>query len=213
MPATSSTRCCTRWRLSGLAPGLLTLEITESVMLDHSDRNAAIMRRIRDLGMHISLDDFGSGYSSLTYLRLLPIDSIKIDRSFLQSLGAERPRPRQCCSAIVNLGTAHDLAVVAEGIDHPPNSPLFAPLAAITGRGSSSRNRCLCTRPSSTWTENEKRRRPSRALPSGASTSVAAPGYEHRNDAIRPGLVVGVIGIRGDRPLPPNLVLVAGDLA
>ena len=55
-------------------------------MLDHTDRNAAIMRRIRDLGMHISLDDFGSGYSSLTYLRLLPIDSIKIDRSFLQSL-------------------------------------------------------------------------------------------------------------------------------
>jgi diguanylate cyclase (GGDEF)-like protein/PAS domain S-box-containing protein len=101
---------------SGLAPGLLTLEITESVMLDHSDRNAAIMRRIRDLGMHISLDDFGSGYSSLTYLRLLPIDSIKIDRSFLQSLGSEM-RDRAMLRAIVNLGMAHDLAVVAEGID------------------------------------------------------------------------------------------------
>ena len=73
---------------SKLPAGLLTLEITESVMLEHTDRNAAIMSRIRGLGVHISLDDFGSGYSSLTYLRRLPIDSIKIDRSFLQSLGS-----------------------------------------------------------------------------------------------------------------------------
>jgi EAL domain-containing protein (putative c-di-GMP-specific phosphodiesterase class I) len=101
---------------SGLPPGLLTLEITESVMLEHSDRNAAIMRRIRDLGMHISLDDFGSGYSSLTYLRLLPIDSIKIDRSFLQSLRSE-PRDEAMLRGIVNLGAAHDLSIVAEGID------------------------------------------------------------------------------------------------
>jgi len=101
---------------SGLEPGLLTLEITESVMLDHTDRNTAIMRRIRDLGMHISLDDFGSGYSSLTYLRLLPLDSIKIDQSFLQSLGTA-PRDVAMLQAIVNLGAAHDLDVVAEGID------------------------------------------------------------------------------------------------
>ncbi len=101
---------------SGLAPELLILEITESVMLDHTDRNATIMLRIRDLGVHISLDDFGSGYSSLTYLRLLPIDSIKIDRSFLQSLGSAT-RDHEMLSAIVNLGSAHDLAVVAEGVD------------------------------------------------------------------------------------------------
>jgi len=101
---------------SGLAPELLTVEITESVMLEHSNHNATIMRRVRDLGVHMSLDDFGSGYSSLTYLRLLPIDSIKIDRSFLQSLGSAS-RDHAMLSAIVNLGTAHDLVVVAEGVD------------------------------------------------------------------------------------------------
>jgi diguanylate cyclase (GGDEF)-like protein/PAS domain S-box-containing protein len=101
---------------SGLAPDLLTLEITESVMLDHTERNAAIMRRVRGLGVHISLDDFGSGYSSLTYLRLLPIDSLKIDRSFLRSFGSAS-RDDAMLRAIVNLGTTYDLAVVAEGID------------------------------------------------------------------------------------------------
>jgi predicted signal transduction protein with EAL and GGDEF domain len=102
--------------LSGLTPELLTLEITESVMLEHSDRNARIMLRIRELGVHMALDDFGSGYSSLTYLRLLPIDSIKIDRSFLQSFGSPS-RDHAMLSAIVNLGSAHDLVVVAEGVD------------------------------------------------------------------------------------------------
>jgi diguanylate cyclase (GGDEF)-like protein/PAS domain S-box-containing protein len=101
---------------TGLAPELLTVEITETVMLDHTDRNAAIMRRIRDLGVHISLDDFGSGFSSLTYLRLLPIDSLKIDRSFLQSFGSAW-RDDAMLRAIVNLGTTYDLVVVAEGID------------------------------------------------------------------------------------------------
>jgi diguanylate cyclase (GGDEF)-like protein len=119
---------------SGLDPTLLTLEITESVMLDHSDRNAAIMRRIRDLGMHISLDDFGSGYSSLTYLRLLPIDSIKIDRSFLQSLGSA-VRDMAMLSAIVNLGTAHDLAVVAEGIDTEAKLSAVRAVGCTFGQG------------------------------------------------------------------------------
>ena len=120
--------------VSGLAPDLLTLEITESVMLDHTDRNAAIMRRIRDLGMHISLDDFGSGYSSLTYLRLLPIDSIKIDQSFLQSLGTEA-RDEAMLQAIVNLGAAHDLDVVAEGIDSDTKLDMVRAVGCQFGQG------------------------------------------------------------------------------
>jgi EAL domain-containing protein (putative c-di-GMP-specific phosphodiesterase class I) len=113
---------------SGLAPALLTIEITESVMLDHTERNAVSMRRIRDLGVHLSLDDFGSGYSSLMYLRLLPIDSIKIDRGFLQALGTGL-RDDAMLRAIVNLGLAHDLVVVAEGID------TAAKLAAVCAAG------------------------------------------------------------------------------
>ncbi|HEY5076301.1 MAG TPA: EAL domain-containing protein, partial [Acidimicrobiia bacterium] len=113
---------------SGLAPELLTLEITESVMLDHTERNAAIMSRIRELGVHISLDDFGSGFSSLTYLRLLPIDSLKIDGSFLRSLGSAL-RDAAMLRAIVNLGTTYDLVVVAEGVDTE------AKLAAVRAAG------------------------------------------------------------------------------
>ena len=113
---------------SGLAPELLTLEITESVMLDHTERNATIMNRIRELGVHISLDDFGSGFSSLTYLRLLPIDSLKIDGSFLRSLGSAL-RDAAMLRAIVNLGTTYDLVVVAEGVDTE------AKLAAVRAAG------------------------------------------------------------------------------
>ncbi len=113
---------------SALAPELLTLEITESVMLDHTERNATIMSRIRELGVHISLDDFGSGFSSLTYLRLLPIDSLKIDGSFLRSLGSAL-RDAAMLRAIVNLGTTYDLAVVAEGVDTE------AKLAAVRAAG------------------------------------------------------------------------------
>jgi len=101
---------------SSLAPDLLTLEITETVLLEETERNAAIMTRIRGLGVHIALDDFGSGYSSLTYLRRLPIDSIKIDRSFLRSLESDS-RDLVVLKAIAELGTTYGLAVVAEGID------------------------------------------------------------------------------------------------
>jgi diguanylate cyclase (GGDEF)-like protein/PAS domain S-box-containing protein len=119
---------------SCLAPDLLTIEITESVMLDDSEYNAVIMRQIRDIGVHISLDDFGSGYSSLTYLRLLPIDSIKIDRSFLQSLGTGL-RDDAMLSAIVNLGAAHDLMVVAEGIDTEAKLATVCAMGCHQGQG------------------------------------------------------------------------------
>jgi len=101
---------------SGLAPDLLILEITETVLLEQTERNAAIMTRIRELGVHIALDDFGSGYSSLTYLRRLPIDSLKIDRSFLQSLDSD-PRDLALLRAIGELGIMYGLDVIAEGIE------------------------------------------------------------------------------------------------
>jgi EAL domain-containing protein (putative c-di-GMP-specific phosphodiesterase class I) len=103
-------------RATGLQPGLLTLEITETVLLEETSRNAGIMTRIRDLGVHIALDDFGSGYSSLTYLRRLPLDSIKIDSSFLQSLETDT-RDLVILKAIAELGVTYDLHVIAEGID------------------------------------------------------------------------------------------------
>jgi EAL domain-containing protein (putative c-di-GMP-specific phosphodiesterase class I) len=107
---------------------MLTLEITESVMLEDTERNAAVMHGIRGLGVHIALDDFGSGYSSLTYLRRLPIDSLKIDRSFLQSLESDE-RDVVMLRAIVDLGCTYGVSVVAEGIDSE------AKLLAVRGVG------------------------------------------------------------------------------
>ena len=188
-------------------------------MLDHTERNAAIMRRIRDLGMHISLDDFGTGYSSLTYLRRLPIDSIKIDRSFLESLGTEA-RDNAMLRAIVNLGSAHDLVVVAEGIDTE------AKLAAVRASGCNLGQGFLFAKPmpiegalavSHPLPIPQSQHRLIASAETGGRPdrrgSGPPSGDEDRDHALGLRLVLGVVGIRGDGPLPPHRPLVAGHLA
>ena len=81
---------------TGLAPGRLELEITEGVLIEDFDRGLALLRRLKGLGVRISMDDFGSGYSSLSYLQAFPFDKIKIDRAFVMNLGATRNRRRSC---------------------------------------------------------------------------------------------------------------------
>jgi EAL domain-containing protein (putative c-di-GMP-specific phosphodiesterase class I) len=101
---------------SGLAPARLELEITESVLLQGSERNISILHQIRKLGVSIVLDDFGTGYSSLGYLRLFPFDKIKIDQSFV----GEMPDRADCAAivcAIANLGRELDMVTVAEGVE------------------------------------------------------------------------------------------------
>jgi diguanylate cyclase (GGDEF)-like protein len=101
---------------SGLAPERLELEITESVLLQKSERNISILHEIKKLGVSIVLDDFGTGYSSLGYLRLFPFDKIKIDQSFVREM-----RDRADCAAIVcaiaNLGRELNMVTVAEGVE------------------------------------------------------------------------------------------------
>jgi diguanylate cyclase (GGDEF)-like protein len=94
----------------------LVLEITESVLVMDIRRIGAIMQRIRDLGVHMALDDFGTGYSSLLYLKDLPIDRLKVDRSFVSGLGSS-DQDTTIISTVVQL--AHDLGlrVVAEGVE------------------------------------------------------------------------------------------------
>jgi diguanylate cyclase (GGDEF)-like protein/PAS domain S-box-containing protein len=99
---------------SGLPPGLLTLEITEGALLDHAATEAAL-RRLRSIGVRLSVDDFGAGYSSLGRLRALPVDELKIDRSFV---GPLRDGPGDAVVEVVlTLGERLGLSVVAEGIE------------------------------------------------------------------------------------------------
>ncbi|MFP6835486.1 MAG: EAL domain-containing protein, partial [Pseudomonadales bacterium] len=93
----------------------LTIEVTESAMVDDPGRCFDILAAIRDLGVRISIDDFGAGYSSLSYFRDLPADELKIDRSFVSAM-ANSPRDALLIKSIVDLAHNFDLRVVAKGI-------------------------------------------------------------------------------------------------
>jgi diguanylate cyclase (GGDEF)-like protein len=101
---------------SGLSPSRLELEITESVLLEDSEANLAILHELRQLGVGISLDDFGIGYSSLSYLSSFPFDKIKIDRTFI-SQANKRDEPKLIVRAVVGLGRSLGMVVTAEGIE------------------------------------------------------------------------------------------------
>jgi diguanylate cyclase (GGDEF)-like protein len=101
---------------TGLTAKRLELEITESVLLQRSDKNIGILHKLRDLGVSIALDDFGTGYSSLSYLRIFPFDKIKIDKSFV----SEMSRMDVCAAivcAVANLGRSLDIVTTAEGVE------------------------------------------------------------------------------------------------
>jgi diguanylate cyclase (GGDEF)-like protein len=101
---------------AGLPPGRLTLEITESVLVEETARLLQPLRDLRDLGVRLAMDDFGTGYSSLSYLQRLPIDSVKIDRSFVHpvAIGA---REAAFVRAIVEMCRTLGLVTVAEGVE------------------------------------------------------------------------------------------------
>ena len=101
---------------TGLDPGSLELELTESVLMDDQKYSVAVLDHLKELGALIALDDFGTGYSSLGFLKAFPVDTLKIDRSFIRDIG-EDEEDRAICSAIVNLGQALKLQVMAEGVE------------------------------------------------------------------------------------------------
>ncbi|WKY44946.1 EAL domain-containing protein [Eubacteriaceae bacterium ES2] len=100
-------------------PCQLTLEITESVFIGHIEQAVRIIQELKELGLMISLDDFGTGYSSLSYLMQLPIDVLKIDRSFIKSLEKEEKNKR-IVGSIIEMVHNLDIHVVAEGVEEVP---------------------------------------------------------------------------------------------
>ncbi|HLA79577.1 MAG TPA: EAL domain-containing protein [Vicinamibacteria bacterium] len=103
-------------RETGLAPQFLDLEITETNAMQNADATIAILRELKALGVSISIDDFGIGYSSLNYLKRLPIDTLKIDQSFVRDVTTD-PDDAAIASAIIGLAQTLKLAVVAEGVE------------------------------------------------------------------------------------------------
>ncbi|MDB5608741.1 MAG: diguanylate cyclase [Bradyrhizobium sp.] len=101
---------------TGLAPGRLELEITEGVLIEDFDRGLALLRRLKALGVRVSMDDFGSGYSSLSYLQAFPFDKIKIDRAFVINLG-HNPQSAAIVRAVIGLGHGLEMSIVAEGVE------------------------------------------------------------------------------------------------
>jgi len=119
---------------SGLDPSSLRLEITESSLMENSDTIAVTLARIQDLNVQVHMDDFGTGYSSLSYLHRFPIDTLKIDRSFVGSLGLNE-ETWKIVQAIINLARTLDMEVIAEGIENVMQLKMLQALGCEYGQG------------------------------------------------------------------------------
>ena len=100
----------------GLSPANIELELTETAAMDDAERTHALFHELREAGFSLALDDFGSGYSSLSYLRRLPFQKLKIDREFVAHVD-ERADSRAICKALIDLTAGLELAVLAEGVE------------------------------------------------------------------------------------------------
>ncbi len=121
----------------GVAPGLLRIEITESLLIRDMAATMRVLGRLKALGIGVSVDDFGTGYSSLSYLRLLPIDELKIDQAFMAALGDADGdgRGQKVVRSMVALGHGLGLVVVAEGVETRAQLEALAPLGCDRVQG------------------------------------------------------------------------------
>ena len=121
-------------RRHGLSPRLLTLEITESSVMADPASTLGLLHRLRLQGVRLSIDDFGTGYSSLAYLRRLPVQEVKVDRTFVQRMDTESD-DAAIVRSIIELAHTLDLTVVAEGIENPEVSQLLRSMGCELGQG------------------------------------------------------------------------------
>jgi EAL domain-containing protein (putative c-di-GMP-specific phosphodiesterase class I) len=115
-------------------PAQLTLEVTESVLMDGIENAITTLTALRNMGVQLSIDDFGTGYSSLSYLATLPIDALKIDRSFIDRMSREA-EGNEIVKAIFKLGQALSKEVYAEGIETGAQLTLLQELGCEFGQG------------------------------------------------------------------------------
>jgi EAL domain-containing protein (putative c-di-GMP-specific phosphodiesterase class I) len=153
-------------RESGLEPARLTLELTESMLLDDIETSKEQLHALKALGVRLAIDDFGTGYSSLSYLRQLPVDFLKIDRSFMDGLDGERSGA-DLVRAIIDLGQRLQLLTIAEGIETPEQAGF------LTGAGCRLAQGYYFCRPLAVPQVHDYLRSKSRQLHAVASAAVA----------------------------------------
>lgn len=103
-------------QVHGIAAGQLEMEVTESLMMNNPDEAIAILESLRDLGISLSIDDFGTGFSSMSYLKRLPVDTLKLDKTFINQIATDA-READLCAGIIALSHKLGLKVVAEGVE------------------------------------------------------------------------------------------------
>jgi EAL domain-containing protein (putative c-di-GMP-specific phosphodiesterase class I) len=119
---------------SGLPPELLVVEITETAVMESSGRAMDCLAAIRDLGVHVALDDFGTGYSSLAFLKSVPADIVKIDRSFVVDI-EHSTTDRDIVGAVIHLADVLDRTVVAEGVETEAQQRILRDLGCHHAQG------------------------------------------------------------------------------
>jgi diguanylate cyclase (GGDEF)-like protein/PAS domain S-box-containing protein len=120
---------------TGLPPAGLGLEITETVLMEQGDRPLEVLGLVRALGVSVILDDFGTGYSSLGYLQRLPIDTVKLDRSFIADLTEDGDESAAIVQAVVTMAHALELTVVGEGVETPDQADRLRRLGCAMAQG------------------------------------------------------------------------------
>jgi EAL domain-containing protein (putative c-di-GMP-specific phosphodiesterase class I) len=121
-------------RESGLPPERLCLEITESAVMNDLDRSGETLERLKEIGVTLAVDDFGTGFSSLAYLKMFPVDVLKIDRAFVSGLGGD-PEDTAFVRSIVSLAEALGLEVVAEGVETDEQVSALVELGCTRAQG------------------------------------------------------------------------------
>ena len=120
--------------VAGLQPERLVLELTESSVVRDADRANAQLAALKRLGVRIAIDDFGTGYSSLSQLRNLPIDILKIDRSFINAMQTG-PAARAVVQALIDMGSALNLETIAEGVEEPEQADALEDSSCTEAQG------------------------------------------------------------------------------
>ena len=120
---------------TGMPPQQLKLEITETALMEDADETIRLVHRLKDLGLHLVIDDFGTGYSSLSYLQRLPIDTLKVDRSFVSRIKSEPDGNRNIVEAIISLAHRLKMMVVAEGVETEEQFAILLEMNCQFGQG------------------------------------------------------------------------------